>query len=325
MSEWNPYDVTAVAPWFDPEYMFEITDGFDIVLGNPPYVQLQKSQGKLRRLYENQKYETLDGNGDIYTLFYERGVQILKEKGILCYITSNKWMRTEYGKKLRKFFTNYNPLLLIDLGAGVFENASVDTNILLLQKATVKTHNLKALNLEKTKEGMNIQEQLQSGSVNLNKLTERAWFIANRAELSLKEKIEKLGKPLKDWDVNIYFGIKTGLNEAFIISTEKKEEILKNCKSKEEKKRTEEIIKPLLRGRDIKRYHYEWEGLWLIVIPAGWTNENRRKQSAQEFIFEYYPSLMNYLNHFEKKAKKRDDKGDYWWELRGCTSVSYTH
>ncbi len=99
----------------------------------------------------------------------------------------------------------------------------------------------------------------------------------------LKEKIERIGKPLKDWDVNIYRGVLTGLNEAFIITTEKRNEILANCSVAEasrfdgltERERTEAIIKPILRGRDIKRYYYEWAGLWVIVIPAGWTNQNR--------------------------------------------------
>ncbi|MEM4327304.1 MAG: TIGR00269 family protein, partial [Candidatus Diapherotrites archaeon] len=117
---------------------------------------------------------------------------------------------------------------------------------------------------------------------------------------------------------NIYYGIKTGLNEAFIITTEKRSEILANCKDEAERLRTEAIIKPILRGRDIKRYYYEWAGLWVIVIPAGWTNQNRNNIDAEQFIYEQYPSLMNHLKIFEEKAKKRDDKGDYWWELRKC-------
>jgi type II restriction/modification system DNA methylase subunit YeeA len=136
----------------------------------------------------------------------------------------------------------------------------------------------------------------------------------------LKEKIESIGKPLKDWDVKIYRGITTGLNEAFIITTEKKNEILANCKDEEEKERTEAIIKPILRGKDIKRYYYEWADLWVIVIPAGWTNQNKEKEddNPETFIEETFPALMEYLKTFEAKAKKREDKGDYWWELRHC-------
>jgi len=118
--------------------------------------------------------------------------------------------------------------------------------------------------------------------------------------------------------VNIYRGVLTGLNEAFIITPQKRNEILANCKDEAERNRTEAIIKPILRGRDIKRYYYEWAGLWVIVIPAGWTNENRGKENAEKFIEKNFPSLMNHLRPFEAKAKKRDDQGDYWWELRAC-------
>jgi len=117
--------------------MFGVTDGFDIVIGNPPYIQLQRAfNGKLKYadLYKDQHYQTFDRMGDIYCLFYEKGLQLLKQGGHLGYITSNKWMRTGYGEKLRKFFTHYNPLLLIDLGPDVFENATVDTCILIIQK-----------------------------------------------------------------------------------------------------------------------------------------------------------------------------------------------
>ncbi|MGB4328961.1 MAG: TaqI-like C-terminal specificity domain-containing protein, partial [Tenuifilum sp.] len=163
-----------------------------------------------------------------------------------------------------------------------------------------------------------ISNALNEKGVLLTKLTKDAWFIGSDAEQRLKEKIERIGKPLKDWDVNIYYGIKTGLNEAFIIDSKKREEILANCKDEEERKRTEAIIKPILRGRDIKRYYYEWAGLWVIVIPAGWTNENRNNEKPDDFIQRSLPSLMQHLKQFEAKAKKRDDQGDYWWELRHC-------
>ncbi|HUM33536.1 MAG TPA: N-6 DNA methylase, partial [Bacteroidales bacterium] len=231
------------------------TRGFDIVMGNPPYIQLQKDGGKLAKMYESKNFQTFARTGDIYTLFYEKGIELIKENGTLCYITSNKWMRAGYGEKLRQFFINQNPLLLIDLGPGIFESATVDTNILLIQKAKNKNQ-LKAITY--TDKNKTISEVVDNEAVILEKLTKDAWFIGSSAEQRLKEKIEKMGKPLKDWDVNIYYGIKTGLNEAFIITTEKRNEILANCKDASERKRTEAIIKPILRGRDIKRYYYEW-------------------------------------------------------------------
>lgn len=315
IASFDPYDQNHFANWFEPEWMFGLTTGFDIVIGNPPYVQLQKEGGKLAKLYEKLHYETFTRTGDIYTLFYEKGMQLLKNNGHLCYITSNKWMRAGYGEKLRAYFTKYNPLLLIDLGPGVFESATVDTNILIIQKSEFQK-NLLAVTYNN--KNISIEETVERQAVKLEKLSKDAWFIGSSAEQALKEKIEKIGTPLKEWDVKIYYGIKTGLNEAFIIDSKKRDEILANCKDAEERKRTEAIIKPILRGRDIKRYYYEWAGLWVIVIPAGWADENRGKIQAEKFIENTFPSLMKHLKQFEQKAKKRDDQGDYWWELRKC-------
>ncbi|MGN1239710.1 MAG: Eco57I restriction-modification methylase domain-containing protein, partial [Paludibacteraceae bacterium] len=137
MASWNPYDQNAVAPFFDPEWMFGVSDGFDIVIGNPPYIQLQNNGGELATMYAPCEFDTFARTGDIYCLFYEKGNKLLHDGGHLCYITSNKWMRAGYGEKTREFFANKtNPKLLIDFaGVKIFESATVDTNILLFQKA----------------------------------------------------------------------------------------------------------------------------------------------------------------------------------------------
>lgn len=320
IARFDIFSHNKVADWFDPELMLGVIDGFDIVISNPPYIQLQANGGKLADKYKKSGYLTFDRMGDIYTLFYERGIDLLKHYGYLTYITSNKWMRAGYGKKIRKIFLKYNPRVLIDLGANVFENATVDTNILLIEK-TLNKNELKAVTLKKN-DKIDIVEQLEQNGVNLAKLTEEPWFIGTNDERELKEKIERIGKLLKDWNVNIHYGIKTGLNKAFIITTQKREEILANCKDESEIIRTKKFIKPILRGRDIKRYYYDWSGLWVIVIPAGWTNRNRGKKPAEKYMEQLFPSLMNYLNQYKNKAKKRTDQGDYWWELRHCSYYS---
>lgn len=301
ITSWDPFDQNTHADWFDPEWMFGIRDGFDIVIGNPPYIQLQKAcNGSLKYadLYKNQSFTTFERMGDIYGLFYEKGMSLLREGGHLAFITSNKWMRAGYGEKLRRFFTQYNPKILIDLGPGVFNNATVDTNILLIQKAK-NQNNLRAVTVnEKNKNQLDFAALLRQNGTLLTNLSADAWFIGSNAEQQLKEKIERIGKPLKDWNVNIYYGIKTGLNEAFIIDSDKRQEILDHCRDEEERRRTETVIKPILRGRDIKRYAYNWAGLWVIgTFPA------------LHLDIEDYPSLKKYfLDHFDIRQLEQSGK-----------------
>jgi len=311
--------------------------GFDAVIGNPPYIQLQKAYNdtmKYADLYKNMNYETFDRTGDIYCLFYERGIQIAKDNGILCYISSNKWMRAGYGEKLRNFFLKYNPLLLLDLGPGIFESATVDTCIMMLQKSKIKDkYFLQAVTITKEKNlPLDIDEQVKGKSVTLSKLTKDAWFIGSEAEQKLKEKIENLGKPLKDWDVKIYRGVLTGLNEAFIIDDIKRQEILDNCKDEDERIRTEAIIKPILRGRDIKRYYYEWAGLWVIFIPWHFPLHNdasiqgASEKAENEFI-KQYPSVYNHLLQYKESLSKRNKEETgiryEWYALQRCAATYY--
>jgi len=191
----------------------------------------------------------------------------------------------------------------------------VDPNILLLQRAP-NQNRLRAFTYTDRKQSL--RDALQAHAAPMPPLTKDAWFIGGDPEHRLKQKIERIGKPLREWDVNISYGIKTGLNEAFIIDTDTRRRILRACKNVAERRRTRAIIKPILRGRDIKRYTYKWKGLWMILIPAGWTNNRRGSEPAEDYINRVLPSLMKHLRHFEAKARARDDQGDYWWELRPC-------
>ena len=139
-----------------------------------------------------------------------------------------------------------------------------------------------------------------------------SWVILSPIEQSIKRKIEAVGTPLKDWDINIYRGVLTGYNEAFIISTEKREEILANCQSEDERIRTDELIRPILRGRDIKRYGYEWANLWLI------NTHNGIKGKIPRIQIEDYPAIKAHLDQYWKKISTRTDKGDTPYNLRNC-------
>ena len=308
--------------------MFGVKDGFDIVIGNPPYIQLQNDGGKLGKMYQPCGYKTFASTGDIYCLFYERGHQLLKQGGHLCYITSNKWMRAGYGEKTREFFaTQTNPMLLIDFaGVKIFESATVDTNILLFAKDTNKHKTVCAVTNKQNKDSVNnLSDFVRQQNNTCDFKTSDSWVILSPIEQSIKRKIEAVGTPLKDWDIQINYGIKTGYNEAFIITTEKRNEILDNCLTEDERKRTEELIRPILRGRDIKRYGYNWAGLYLIATFP-----------SRHYDIEEYPAVKQHLLSFgmerlEQTGKKytingqqvtaRKKTNNKWFETQD--SISY--
>ena len=313
LAEWNPYDQNAVSPFFDAEWMFNTAEGFDIVIGNPPYIQLQKDSGKLANLYEAQNYKSFAKTGDIYCLFYEKGCNLLNSTGRLCFITSNKWMRAGYGEKLRDYFAkNVNPKLLVDFaGVKVFESATVDTNILLFEKGKNEGKTLSCTTTTLTKDGLsNLSDFVKQNSCFT---TKESWVILSPIEQSIKKKIESAGIPLKDWDISINYGIKTGFNDAFIISGEKREEILSNCKTKEERKKTDDLIRPILRGRDIKRYEYNFADLYLINTHNGVKDKNIPRIDIKD-----YPAIKNHLDEYWDKISTRADKGDTPYNLRNC-------
>ena len=315
LAAWHPYDQNAVAEFFDPAWMFGVNDGFDIVIGNPPYIQLQNDGGKLAKLYADCNYKTYARTGDIYCLFYERGYQLLKPNGHLCYITSNKWMRAGYGEKTREFFAkNTNPLLLIDFaGVKIFESATVDTNILLFAKAVNEHKTLCAVTNKQNKDSVkNLSVFVQQSGSECEFSNSDSWVILSPIEQSIKRKIEAVGTPLKDWDINIYRGVLTGYNEAFIISTEKRDEILANCQTEDERARTAELIRPILRGRDIKRYGYNWANLWLI------NTHNGIRGKLERVHIEDYPAIKAHLDQYWDRISKRADKGDTPYNRRNC-------
>ena len=236
--------------------------GFDIALANPPYIQLQKDGGKLGDLYKDVGYETFVRTGDVYQLFFERGCQLLRSSyGLLAYITSNSWLRAKYGERLRRYFSdNYTPLSLLDLGKDVFDSAIVDSSVLLLRSGRANGA-FRAVDMDKAP---NIDfppdvrfwgQVLPSGDA--------PWSILSPSEQSVMDKMLSTGTPLKEWDIAINYGIKTGLNDAFIIDNQTKDALTA------EDPRSAEIIKPVVRGRDIQRYQVDWRGLWLIAtFPA---------------------------------------------------------
>ena len=286
--------------------------GFDCVIGNPPYIQLQ-SMGTDADVLERMKYKTYVRTGDIYCLFYEQGMNLLKPNGCLCYITSNKWMKAGYGKELRQYFVSEtNPVLLIDFaGVKVFDTATVDVNILMLQK-TINVQRTFACITQGINGLQNLSDFVHQQGVYCEFSNENSWIILSPIEQSIKRKMEAIGTPLKDWDIQINYGIKTGFNDAFIITTEKRDEILANCQTEEERIRTDELIRPILRGRDIKRYGYDWADLWII------NTHNGIKGKLPRVDVNEYPAIKAHLDQYWDKISTRADKGDTPYNLRNC-------
>ena len=302
LTTWDPFRISKPAGFFDPKTMFN-TDGFSIVIGNPPYVQLQKDKEKSKNLYKPLNYETYEATGDLYCLFIEKGVSLLKEKnGVLAYITSNKWMRAAYGEKLRGFLAANNPMYLIDFGGTkVFDSATVDTDIIVVSKEKNKLKT-KACRIELDKDKSetldNLSDYIKQYATLMSVDNNNTWTILSSIEQAIKTKVEAVGIPLKEWDININYGIKTGNNEAFIIDSVKRQEILDNCSSKEERERTDAVIRPILRGRDIKAYSYEWAGLYLIATFP-----------SRHYDIEKYPALKKYLLTFgQQKLAQTGEK-----------------
>ncbi len=282
--------------------------GFDVVIGNPPYVQLQ-SMGEMSNVLKKQNYQTYEKTGDLYVLFYELGNQLLKENGLLGYITSNKWMRANYGKSLRKYLSDEsNPKILIDLGSGIFESATVDSNILISQKSNTKKCNLVGMDLSKEKEFLGFESYLNK-SVIVSECAEDIWTISSPIEQSIKKKVEAVGIPLKDWDIEINYGIKTGFNNAFLIDKITRDALI------QQDAKSADIIEPVLRGRDVKRYSIEYQDLYLINTHNGY-------KDTDKIDVNEYPAIKEYLKQFKEKLIKRYDKGDTPYNLRNCAYVN---
>ena len=274
--------------------------GFDCIIGNPPYIQLQ-SMGKSADVLECMGYITYARTGDIYCLFYELGMNLLTPNGFLCYITSNKWMRAGYGEALRGYFASKtNPIMLVDFaGIKIFDAITVEANILLSQKAA-NIFNTQACLVQDSNGLNNLSDFVQQQGVKCNFADSIPWVILSPIEQSIKQKIESVGIPLKDWNIQINYGIKTGFNDAFIISTEKRDEILANCQTEDERQKTAELIRPILRGRDIKRYGYDWAGQWLIYIPWHFPYQfdesiTGASEKAEKAFKEQYPAVYNHM------------------------------
>ncbi|WQU23211.1 class I SAM-dependent DNA methyltransferase [Helicobacter pylori] len=290
--------------------------GFDCIIGNPPYIR-QEQIKDLKPLLAKQYQDFYNSTADIYTYFFALSYHLLKDKGFSAFITSNKYARAKYGAKLREWLLKKTTLVrYMELNAlKVFESAAVDTSIIHFIKQTPLKESV-----------FNYYEPIENDKENLkntpsllmkqNALSTENFIFANTTLLDLRDKMENIGTPLKDWGIQINYGIKTGANEAFIIPTEKRDEILNACKTQEERERTERLIKPILRGKDIKRYSYEWAHLWVINTHNGYTSALKSK--IPPIDIEKYPATKAHLDSHHDAIVTRSDQGDTPYHLRNC-------
>ncbi|GAA7786044.1 class I SAM-dependent DNA methyltransferase [Helicobacter pylori] len=292
--------------------------GFDCIIGNPPYIR-QEQIREIKPLLEKQYPDFYNSTADIYTYFFALSYHLLKEKGFNAFITSNKYARAKYGAKLRELLLKKTTIVsYMELNAlKVFESAAVDTSIMSFIKQEPPKDKESLFNYyEPTPDDKNDLKNAPSLPMRQNALLTESFIFANASFLDLRGKMESVGAPLKDWDIQIYRGILTGANEAFIITTEKREEILNACKTQEERKRTEALIKPILRGKDIKRYSYEWADLWVINTHNGYTSNLKFK--IPPIDIEKYPALKSHLDSHWDTIATRSDQGDTPYHLRNC-------
>lgn len=287
--------------------------GFDIMIGNPPYIQLTKLEEYEITALEKSKFETFARTGDIYCLFYELGNRFLKPNGVLSYITSNKWMSAAYGKPTRKYFREYtNPTLLIDFSkAVIFPTAVVFVNILNFRKAKNQNELWAVKAQEDYQVGRTaLNHYVDDKGVWLTHLDDDNWTVTDKGDFEISQQIEKIGVPLKNWGLSFFRGITTGLNEAFHIDLQTRNELI----AKDE--RSKEIIKPLLRGKDIKRWSYEYESISIIFT----------KQGTQ---IDDFPIIESHLRSFYRELKPKNESSDEfgrkpgsyeWFEIQDNTA-----
>ncbi|WP_120880665.1 class I SAM-dependent DNA methyltransferase [Helicobacter pylori] len=290
--------------------------GFDCIIGNPPYIR-QEQIREIKPLLQKQYPDFYNSTADIYTYFFALSYRLLKGKGFNACITSNKYARAKYGAQLRELLLKKTTIVsYMELNAlKVFESAAVDTSIVSFIKQTPPKESRFKYYEPTSNDGNNLKST-HSLLMRQNALSTESFIFANTTLLDLRDKMEGIGTPLKDWDIQIYRGILTGANEAFIIPTEKRDAILNACKTQEERERTERLIKPILRGKDIKRYSYEWAGEWVINTHNGYTSALKSK--IPPIDIEKYPATKAHLDAHLDTIATRCDQGDTPYNLRNC-------
>ena len=304
--------------------------GFDAIVGNPPYVRQELFSD--RKPYFQKYYDTYHGVADLYVYFFERYTKLLKDGGEFGIIVANKWLRANYGEPLRRWLKKLEIVEIVDFGdLPVFQGATTYPCVIRVRKneANPKLNVTEIETLDFTNKSLSEYITENQFSVNQTELEDKGWSLTDEVSQNLLNKLRSKGVPLGEYvDGKIYYGIKTGLNEAFVIDADTKARLIA------EDEKSAELIKPFLAGRDIKRYESPNAEKFLILMPKGWTRTQMNKAEtrplgsvsntaeentrAHAWVSACFPAIFNHLEPFAKAAEKRCDKGEFWWELRAC-------
>jgi type I restriction-modification system DNA methylase subunit len=302
--------------------------GFDAIVGNPPYVR-QETLSNIKGYLESH-YQSFDGIADLYAYFMEKSLSLLKSGGLFSYIVSSSFLRATYGEPLRRHLKTVGTVLqMVDFGGlPVFANAK-DTYVCIplitkgVKKPMPRIEVCKIPSLKISNLTPYVAEQ--SFTIPPERFSAATWALKSDAEAAVFEKITKAGKPLGEYiERKMFYGLKTGFNDAFVITTEQRQGIIKKSST------SAPLIKPFLGGEDIRRYHIEDNGKLMIVIPCGWTRTEIAKtkkgsiseKQAWEWLNQNHSGIAKHLEQFEDALRKRQDQGDFFWELRPCDYYS---
>lgn len=321
IAHWDAYDQNAVADFFEPEWMFGIEDGFDIAIGNPPYIRHERIR-HLRYALQRQFEDFFTNTADISVYFYKRAAELLRNSGFLTYICTNKFMRSGYGRNLRQFLTTDMSLrILLDFGSVSVFDAAVDTCIVLVEKCLPATnHAVRAVTLRETSDDFNVREafQTQAFPIQIAQLSSEEWTVAYPDTLALLEELRSTGNTLAECVADrLYRGIITGCNDAFVIDAGTRDYLI------DEDAGSDELIKPLFRGRDISKWKTDSTDIYIIAIASSanrewpWSDASDEREAERIFI-EYYPAIFEHLSAYQERLIPRDDQGEFYWELRSC-------
>ena len=314
IAHWNAYDQNAVADFFDAEWMFGIKDGFDIAIGNPPYIRHERIR-HLRSALQRQFEDFFTNTADISVYFYKRAAELLRNSGFLTYICTNKFMRSGYGRNLRQFLTTDMSLrILLDFGSVSVFDAAVDTCIILVEKCLpAANHAVRAVTLRETSDNFNLREAFQDQAfpIQIAQLSSEEWTVAHPDTLVLLEELRSTGNTLGACVADrLHRGIITGCNDAFVIDAGTRDYLI------DEDAGSDELIKPLFRGRDISKWKTDSTDIYIIAIASSanreWPWSNASDESEAERIFiEYYPAIFEHLSAYQERLIPRDDQGEF--------------